>query len=102
VGLDHGAAALAGMRAADGIPLIAGRRVTGRSDAEERHVRHLGGPGPSAEQRLRAAGGRYTAGPLWRANAIRDGAVLTAQNPASTALALGLLLAPRQRRLEAA
>src|SRR4051812_28073941 len=42
VGIDHGAAALAAARNRDGTPVIAGRRVTGRSDSEERQVNHLG------------------------------------------------------------
>jgi putative intracellular protease/amidase len=102
VGIDHGAAALATVRHQDGAPWLAGRRVTGRSDAEERFTRHLGIAGRSTEQRLRAAGARYTAGPPWTAHAVADGHIVTAQNPASITSALQALLDTNPRGLEAA
>jgi putative intracellular protease/amidase len=91
LGIDHGAASLAGLMAPDGMPFVAGARVTGRSDAEERDVHHHRIPGLSTEQRLRAAGARYAAGQAWKAYAVIDGPLVTAQNSASIPLAISLL-----------
>lgn len=102
VGLDHGAAALAEVRTPDGIPIVTGLRVTGRSDAEERDVRHHWIPIPSTEQRLRAAGARYSAASAWEPYVVAEGLVLTAQNPASVALAMWTLLAAERQLLDVA
>lgn len=100
--IDHGAAALAGLRTPDGVPVVARMRVTGRSDAEERFVRHDRIPGPSTEQRLRAAGALFAAGAEWRPHVVVDGPLVTAQNTASTPLAVSALLAQATQRQPAA
>jgi putative intracellular protease/amidase len=94
----HGPAALAGVTTADGTPAVAGRRVTGFSDAEERAV-GLDKVVPFLlEVRLRELGGRYESGPLWQPLAVRDGALVTGQNPASSrATALATLAALDER-----
>ncbi len=92
LGVDHGAASFARLMTPDGLPFVAGARVTGRSDAEERDVRHDRIPGLSTEQRLRAAGARYEAGPAWKPYAVVDGLLVTAQNSASIPLAISMLL----------
>jgi putative intracellular protease/amidase len=95
----HGPAALNRATTADGTPLVAGRRVTGFSNAEERAV-ELDQVVPFLlEDRLRALGGRYESGPLWQPLAVRDGALVTGQNPASSrAAALETLAALAQAR----
>jgi putative intracellular protease/amidase len=102
LGIDHGAASLAGLLTPDGLPFLAGARVTGCSDAEERDVRHHRIPGLSTEQRLRAAGARYTAGPAWKPYAVIDGSLVTAQNSASIPLAISMLFTARDYRPHAA
>lgn len=102
IGLDHGAAALAEVRTPDEVPIVAGLRVTGRSDAEERDVRHHWIPRPSTEQRLRAAGARYSATSAWEPYVVAEGSVMTAQNPASVAPAMGMLLAAERQLIVAA
>lgn len=92
LGIDHGAASFAGLTAPDGLPFVAGARVTGRSDAEERDIRHAR-ISLSTEQRLRAAGAHYTAGPAWKPYALVDGLLVTAQNSASIPLAISMLFA---------
>jgi putative intracellular protease/amidase len=93
IGLDHGAAALAEIRTPDDVPVVTGLRVTGRSDAEERDVQHHWAARPSTEQRLRAAGARYSQASAWEPYVVAEGALMTAQNPASVAPALWMLLA---------
>jgi putative intracellular protease/amidase len=80
----HGPAALNQVTTSDGTPLVAGRRVTGFSNAEERAVKLDGVVPFLLEDRLRALGGRYQSGPLWQSLAVRDGALVTGQNPASS------------------
>jgi putative intracellular protease/amidase len=93
--VDHGSAVLGVLRHADGRPLLAGRRLTGRSDQEERRVGHHFLFPRTTERTLRAAGALYTAGDAWRPHVVRDGALVTGQNPASTALVAGALTAGR-------
>ena len=90
--VDHGAGALAA-RPRRGDPLAAGRRVTGASDAEARRAAWTMGNGPTTEQRLRAAGGRYCARAAGRPHLVVDGHLVTAQNTASIGLAVAHVLA---------
>ena len=90
--VDHGASALAA-RPRRGDPLAAGRRVTGYSDAEARRAPWAMSSGPTTEQRLRAAGGRYYARAAGRPNLVVDGHFVTAQNTASIGLAVAHVLA---------
>lgn len=94
----HGPAALVGVKDAAGKPLVAGRRVAGFSNEEEQAVK-LDEVVPFAlETRLRELGGRYERGPLWKSFAVRDGRLVTGQNPASSvAVAREVLTALRER-----
>jgi putative intracellular protease/amidase len=50
------------------------------------------------ETRLRELGGRYERGPMWGSFAVRDGRLVTGQNPASSvAAAREVLTALRER-----
>ncbi len=64
--------------------LLAGRRVTGFSNAEET----IGGLAPKApwliEDRLAALGAAYTADEPWKSYVVGDGPLITGQNPASS------------------
>ena len=81
----HGPAALVGVRDAQGEPIVRGRRVAGFSNEEEDAV-HLTGVVPfPLETRLRELGGRYERGPMWAPFAVRDGNLVTGQNPQSSA-----------------
>jgi putative intracellular protease/amidase len=82
----HGPAALTHVTRADGSPLVKNHRVTGFSNEEEELVK-LDEVVPFAlETRLCDLGGRYERGPTWGAFAVRDGNLVTGQNPASSAL----------------
>lgn len=81
VAIGHGVAALADPA------LVAGRRVTGCTDAEE--LAALRRPSASStEQRVRAAGARFYARPPGRPHLVVDGHLVTAQNTASIGLAI--------------
>jgi len=80
----HGPAALVNVRLADGRYLVQGKRVAGFSNAEEAAV-GLDKVVPFAlESMLRERGANYESGPMWAAFAIRDGKLVTGQNPASS------------------
>lgn len=88
----HGPAALVGVRDETGSSLVAGRRISAFTDSEERAV-GLDGTMPFLlESRLREEGARIESGPDFEPFAIRDGLLITGQNPASSAKVAQLLL----------
>jgi putative intracellular protease/amidase len=100
----HGSAALATARDASGRPLVAGRRVTGFSNEEERqfakrwrdHYPFL------IEDELGKQGARWSEAPLMLPYVVVDGRLVTGQNPYSTAAVADALVAqlgilPRDR-----
>lgn len=80
----HGPAALVGAKKPDGTPLVAGLRVAAFSNEEE----VLAGLDKTVpfllETRLVGLGARYQRGPVWKSFAVRDGRLVTGQNPASS------------------
>jgi putative intracellular protease/amidase len=80
----HGPAALVGATAPDGKPLVAGRRVAAFSNEEEAAAELTSVMPFLLESRLVELGGRYERGPLWQPYAVRDGRLVTGQNPASS------------------
>jgi putative intracellular protease/amidase len=82
----HGPAALVNVRLSNGAYLVAGKRVSGFSNAEEAAVK-LSAVVPFAlETALVERGGKYESGPLWQPFAVADGTLITGQNPGSSAL----------------
>ena len=81
----HGPAALVGVRDAKGEPIVRGRRVAAFSNEEEDAVGLTGIVPFALETRLRELGARYERGPKWAAFAVRDGKLVTGQNPQSSA-----------------
>ncbi|MFY0583272.1 type 1 glutamine amidotransferase domain-containing protein [Cystobacter fuscus] len=83
----HGPAALVGVKAPDGKPLVAGKRVAAFTDEEEKAAQ-LDKVVPFAlETRLREQGARFESGPMWGSFTVRDGNLITGQNPASSVAA---------------
>ncbi|SEM26800.1 Putative intracellular protease/amidase [Stigmatella aurantiaca] len=83
----HGPAALVGVKDKEGRPLVAGKRVAAFSNEEEQGAK-LDKVVPFAlETRLRELGARYERGPMWKSFAVRDGRLVTGQNPASSVAA---------------
>jgi putative intracellular protease/amidase len=80
----HGPAALVNARKADGSPLVAGHRVTGFSNEEEQAVGLTEVVPFLLESRLTELGGRYEHAGKWQPFAVRDGQLVTGQNPASS------------------
>jgi putative intracellular protease/amidase len=82
----HGPAGLTGAQGADGKPLVAGRRLTGFTNAEEKAV-GLDHVVPFLlESKLRELGGVFESGGDWQPHAMRDGHLITGQNPMSSEL----------------
>jgi putative intracellular protease/amidase len=80
----HGPAALINVRLADGRYLVAGKRVSAFSNDEEAAV-GLDEIVPFAlDSMLKQRGAKYEAAPMWTSFAIRDGKLVTGQNPASS------------------
>ena len=94
----HGPAALVGAKKADGKPLVAGHRVAGFSNEEEQAAGLSEVVPFLLESKLSSLGGRYERGPTWKAFAVRDGQLVTGQNPASSQrVAEETLVAIRER-----
>lgn len=99
--LCHGPAALLNAHNINGDPLVDGRRVTGFSDGEERAVGLASVVPFLLEDRLKTLGAKYETALLpGVGHVVRDGNLITGQNPASSeAIARCLLeaLGERQR-----
>jgi putative intracellular protease/amidase len=81
----HGPAGLLGAVAPDGRPLVAGRRVNGFTDAEEKAAGLDGTVPYLLETELRKQGAVFESNPaLFKPHAVRDGQLVTGQNPASS------------------
>lgn len=80
----HGPAGLIGARRKDGQPVVAGRRVNGFTNAEERAAGMTDVVPFLLETRLRELGGLFENAGVYAAFAIRDEALVTGQNPASS------------------
>ncbi|HEX6735924.1 MAG TPA: type 1 glutamine amidotransferase domain-containing protein [Azonexus sp.] len=89
----HGPAGLVNVRDDAGQPLVAGRRVSAFSNAEEAAVGLTGTVPFALESRLRELGARYESVPDFQPYAIRDGRLVTGQNPASSEEVARLTLA---------
>jgi putative intracellular protease/amidase len=82
----HGAAGLVTARRADGQSIVAGKRVNSFTDAEEAAAGLTNVVPFLLESRLRELGGAFVGAANWQAFAIRDGNLITGQNPASSTL----------------
>lgn len=89
----HGPAGLVAARRADGTPVVAGRRVAGFTDSEERAVGLDAAVPFLLETRLRALGAQYQSGPDFAPFAVQDGPLITGQNPASARPVADLMIA---------
>ncbi|MFH8618912.1 type 1 glutamine amidotransferase domain-containing protein [Streptomyces sp. NPDC017979] len=68
----------------DGTPLVAGRRVTGFANSEEEAVQLTDVVPFLVEDELTALGGAYSKADDWQPYVLRDGLLITGQNPASS------------------
>jgi len=88
----HGPAGLTHVRRKDGAPLVSGRRVTGFTNAEEKKVGLEKAVPFLLQDRLIELGGQFEAAEDFQPHAIRDGNLVTGQNPASSELTAKLML----------
>ena len=88
----HGPAALVSATKSDGIPLVAGRRVTGFTNEEEKAVELDDDVPFLLESRLREQGATFIGAPNFAEHVVVDGNLVTGQNPASSAAAARALL----------
>ena len=79
----HGPAGLVGARDASGQPVVAGRKITAFTDSEEKAAGLDEAVPFLLESRLRELGALVETGPDFAPHAIRDGQLVTGQNPAS-------------------
>lgn len=80
----HAPGVLRRVKAADGRPLVAGRKVTGFTNGEEEGVQLTKIVPFLVEDMLKGSGGLYEKGPDWGPYVVEDGALITGQNPASS------------------
>ncbi len=80
----HAPGVLRDVKAADGRPLVEGRRVTGFTNSEEEGVGLTDVVPFLVEDMLKARGGIYSRGPDWGSYVVRDGLLITGQNPGSS------------------
>lgn len=88
----HAPAALRHVKTPEGGSLIEGRQVTGFTNSEEEAVGLTKVVPFLLEDDLKAKGGIYSSGPDWAPHVVRDGLLITGQNPASSAGAARLAL----------
>ena len=88
----HAPGVLRHVKAADGRPLVEGRKVAGFTNTEEEGVGLTEVVPFLVEDELRKLGGDYSKGPDWASYVVRDGLLITGQNPGSSAAAAALLL----------
>lgn len=80
----HAPAVLLHARKVDGSPLVQGKAVTGFSNSEEAAVGLTEIVPFLLEEELLKIGGNYSKGADWEAYFVRDGNLITGQNPASS------------------
>ncbi|MCB8821053.1 type 1 glutamine amidotransferase domain-containing protein [Microvirga rosea] len=82
----HGPAGLVSAKREDGKPLVEGRKVSCFTNTEEENVGLTKVVPFLLEDRLKQLGGQFQRGPDFEAFAIRDGNLITGQNPQSSEL----------------
>jgi putative intracellular protease/amidase len=99
----HGPAGLIGAKRSDGEPVVKGRRVNSFTDAEEEAVGLAATVPFLLESRLRELGADFEGTENFQPYAVRDGNLVTGQNPPSSELvAEEVLAALRERATKAA
>ncbi len=81
----HAPGVLRHVKAANGQPLVAGKKVTGFTNSEEEGVQLTQVVPFLVEDELKKLGGIYSKGDDWSAYVVSDGLLITGQNPGSSA-----------------
>ena len=88
----HAPGVLIKVKDQNGDPLVKGKNITGFSDAEEAAVNLTDVVPFLLEDELKKRGGNYSKGPDWGSFVLKDGLLITGQNPASSEDTARLLL----------
>ena len=88
----HGPAVFRRTQGDDGVPMVRGRRVTGFTNEEEAAVGLTDVVPFLLEDELKALGGDFSSGAAFAPHVVRDGLLITGQNPASSEPAAEALL----------
>ena len=88
----HAPGVLRHAKAADGTPLVRGKRVTGFTNSEEEAVGLSAVVPFLVEDMLKQHGGVYSKAADWQSYVLTDGLLITGQNPASSEAAAAALL----------
>ncbi|GAA0553521.1 putative intracellular protease/amidase [Rhizomicrobium palustre] len=80
----HAPGVLRLVKAANGAPLVKGRKVTGFTNSEEAAVELTDVVPFLIEDEFKSLGGLYEKGPDWQPYLVEDGKLITGQNPASS------------------
>ncbi|MBA1243276.1 type 1 glutamine amidotransferase domain-containing protein [Pseudomonas japonica] len=80
----HAPGVFKNVKAADGHPLVKGKRVTGFTNSEEAAVGLTDVVPFLVEDMLKEKGGEYSKGADWGSYVVEDGHLITGQNPASS------------------
>lgn len=87
----HGPTAL--YKAKDGdAPLLKGKKCAGFTDEEEKAVGLYDKVDFTPEAKLKELGGEYSSAAAWASHAVRDGKLITGQNPGSSVAAANLVV----------
>lgn len=81
----HGPAALLGAKTASGQSIVAGKKLTGFTNSEEREVQLDKVVPFLLEDKLREEGAQFEESPNWNDHVVTDGLLITGQNPQSSA-----------------
>lgn len=93
VAVCHAPSALLNVKDENGEPLVKGKKVTGFTDTEEEAVQLTNVVPFLLEDELKAKGGIYSKKDDWASYVVKDGLLITGQNPASSEEAAKQLLA---------
>lgn len=80
----HAPAVFAKVKGPDGEPLVKGKNVTGFTNSEEEAVNLTEVVPFLVEDKLQELGGNYSKAEDWQQHVVRDGLLITGQNPASS------------------
>ena len=89
----HAPAVFKNVKNTDGTPLVKGKKVTGFTNTEEAAVQLTDVVPFLVEDMLKENGGTYSKAADWNSYAVKDGLLITGQNPASSEKVAELLLA---------
>ncbi len=97
----HAPSALLNVKDENGAPLVKGKKVTGFTNTEEEAVKLTDVVPYLLEDELKAKGGHYSKGADWGSYVVKDGMLITGQNPASSEEAAKEMLAVLKETAEA-